>query len=196
MKRKTNPPVPSTKACMLAFGLLSLTTYAQSSANNDTVIAAKGYHKVMARKNAEDTLWKSYTAKTIDKLPGFTYSKDPSTNIYGSWKVSRSKGTGFFRTEKKGDRWWIIDPEGYPFIHKGVAVFTPGTSDNQKKAFSAKFQTGKNWAAKESSFLKQHGFNGAGAWSDVDVMREEKDPLVYTVIVRPMGAYKDQHIKK
>jgi hypothetical protein len=29
---------------------------------------------------------------------------------------------------KNDGRWWIIDPEGYPFIHKAIVAF----SDNSK----------------------------------------------------------------
>jgi hypothetical protein len=157
---------------------------------------ANGYYLVKARSNATSTTWKTYTAKTIDRLPGFSYTQDPAINAYGSWRVNPSAGTGFFRVEKRGDRWWIIDPEGYPFIHKGVAVFRPGSSDNQKAALSSKYGSGENWANQESLFLKQHGFNGTGAWSDVDLLRQTPSPLVYTVIVNPMGAYKSEHIKK
>ncbi|WP_130736045.1 hypothetical protein [Flavobacterium sp. J27] len=162
-----------------------------SPALNDT-----DYHQVMARKNAEDTIWKTYIAKTIDKLPDFNYSKDPKTNKYGSWKTFKSKPTGFFRTEKIDNRWWIIDPEGNPFIHKGVAVLSPGTSENQQKVFASKYQNRKNWITKETTFFKENGFNGAGAWSDVESIRDINKPLVYTVIVSPMGAYKAQHLKK
>ena len=101
--------------------------------------AKETYHQVNARKNAQDSVWKSYTAKTIDRLPNFKYSKDPETNNYGAWKVNKSSASGFFRVEKKDKRWWIIDPEGYPFIHKGVAVFRPGASENQKKALTEKY---------------------------------------------------------
>ena len=44
--------------------------------------------------------------------------------------------------------------------------------------------------------LKDYGFNGTGAWSDFDLMRETPSPLVYTIIINPMGAYKSDHIKK
>ncbi len=151
------------------------------------------YHSVMARKNATDSIWKSYSAKTIDKLPNFVYSTDPATDDYGGWITSQSKATGFFRIEKRADRWWIIDPNGNPFIHKAIAVFTPGRSDNQKAALINTFKTEKNWVNQESDFLKRHGFNGTGAWSNVDLIRETKEPLVYTIIVNPMGAYKSKH---
>lgn len=195
MKRKPAAKIAILKAQLFIVGLISLTTYGQKSANQ-AAITTSDYHQVMARKNADDTIWKSYTAKTIDKLPDFNYSKDPETNSYGAWKVAPSKGTGFFRTEKRGDRWWIIDPEGNPFIHKGIAVFSPGTSDNQKKALVSKYKNEKTWVSEESDFLKEKGFNGTGAWSKVDLIRETKNPLVYTVIVSPMGAYKQQHLKK
>lgn len=157
---------------------------------------AETYHQVRSRKNARDTIWKTYSAKTIDRLPGFNFREDPETNSYGSWKVLQSEATGFFRVEKKGDRWWIIDPDGYPFIHKGIAVFRPGSSENQKTALKTKYGTDENWVEEEIDFLKAHGFNGAGSWSDVNLIKTVKEPLVYTVIINPMGSYKRIHRKK
>ena len=155
-----------------------------------------GYHLVKARANADSPTWGTYTAKTIDRIPGFSFTKDPTQNSYGSWKVNQSTATGFFRVEKRGDRWWIVDPEGYPFIHKGIAVFRPGTSDNQVAALKSEYGTNENWAKQESQLLKDNGFNGIGAWSDVDQVRQTTSPLVYTIIVNPMGSYKSDHIKK
>jgi hypothetical protein len=154
------------------------------------------YYQVNARTNAKSNNWKTYTAKTIDKLAGFKIKPDPKVNAYGSWMVNPSTATGFFRVGKKADRWWIIDPEGYPFIHKGVAVYRPGNSSGQKAAMANKYGTPEKWVVQESDMLKGFGFNGAGAWSNVDLMRETANPLVYTVIVSPMGSYKSEHIKK
>jgi len=180
--------------CLLINGFLLPSLQGQKTENN--VVAQEQYHIVMARKNVEDSLWKPYVAKTIDRLPGFKQSSDPATNKYGGWKTDQLKSAGFFRTDKKDGRWWLVDPLGNPFIHKGVAVLNPGNSDNQKNVFDTKYQTGKKWIAEETQFLRQNGFNGAGAWSNVDLIRNSKNPLVYTVIVSPMGAYKADHIKK
>ncbi len=87
--------------------------------------AETGFHMVKARANATSNTWNTYVAKTIDRLPGFSFTKDPEINSYGSWKVNQSATTGFFRVEKTGNRWWIIDPEGYPFIHKELRFFAP-----------------------------------------------------------------------
>jgi hypothetical protein len=158
--------------------------------------AAQGYHLVKARTNALSNNWSVYTAKTIDRLPGFTYTADPVLSNYGGWKVNQVTATGFFRVEKQGNRWWIVDPEGYPFIHKGVAVFRAGTSSGQKAALASKYGTEQNWVIQESQLLKNNGFNGTGAWSNVDLMKTNQVPLAYTVIVNPMGAYKAQDVKK
>lgn len=161
-----------------------------------SVAQTTNFHQVKARKNADSETWNTYTAKTIDRLPGFSFTNDPEINTYGSWKINPSKSTGFFRVEKKKDRWWFIDPEGFPFIHKGVAVFRPGNSENQTAALKAMYGNVENWAKEESSLLKNNGFNGTGAWSEVDQIRQIPSPPVYTIIVNPMGAYKSDHLKK
>lgn len=153
-------------------------------------------HEVRARQNATDPNWRTYLAKTIDTLPGFNFSADPGASTYGGWKVSPSAGTGFFRVEKRGNRWWIVDPDGYPFIHKGVAVFRPGTSRNQRAALASQYRSNSNWVKVESGFLRQNGFNGAGAWSDADLIHDNQIPLVYSIIVNPMGSYRAEHIKQ
>lgn len=154
------------------------------------------YYTVKTRENATITTWKNYTAKTIDHLKGFSYGKDPDKDAYGGYKVNKSTATGFFHVEKKGNRWWLIDPDGYPFIHRGVAVFVAGTSTGQKSALTAKYGNSQNWVNNETEYLRQNGFNGAGAWSDVDLIRYSEKPLVYTVIVSPMASYRSVHIQK
>lgn len=153
------------------------------------------YNIVNTRTNALSTKWTTYTAKTLDHLSGFTYLKDPALGTYGGYKVNQGTATGYFRVEKKGDRWWIIDPEGYPFINRGLAVFVAGTSTNQKAALITKYGSSQNWVNSESTLIRYDGFNGAGAWSDVDLIRSSIKPLAYTVIVSPMGAYNTQNLK-
>jgi len=151
---------------------------------------------VEARKNAKDSIWKSYDAQTVDRIPGFKKSKEPKINEYGSWLQDKKGSTGFFRTELINKRWWIIDPDGYPYYFKGVAVFTPGGSDNQIKSLKAKFGNDSVWAEKESRRLESYGFNGSGAWSDIDVIRKMEKPMPYTIIVNPMSMYRAEHLKR
>ncbi len=39
---------------------------------------------------------------------------------FGGWKGKRFQGTGYFRTQHDGKRWWLIDPDGYVFLSTGV----------------------------------------------------------------------------
>ncbi|WP_432326573.1 hypothetical protein ACRQ5D_21845 [Mucilaginibacter sp. P25] len=157
---------------------------------------SSSYRFVEAKKSNKDTVWTNYKTKTLVALSDFKSQTEPPLNKYGSWEMNKQKGTGYFRTEKINDRWWFIDPDGYPFINKGVAVFRPFTSEHQQKILKQKYGSVNNWYKHESTFLKDLGFNGAGAWSDVDLIRNSPSPMVYTVIVNAMGSYKADHIKR
>lgn len=154
------------------------------------------YHLVDVKKSKEDSVWLQFKAKTLDKIPNFKFKKEPILNQYGSWKVNQVQASGFFTTKQIDGRWWIIDPEGYPFIHKAVAVFRPGSSDHQKEMLKQKYQTEERWREEEVAMLRSYGFNGAGSWSAVDLLRAAKQPLVYTIIISPMGNYREEHIKR
>jgi hypothetical protein len=161
-----------------------------------SLCAQSSFRTVQARPNADSTEWKTYTAKTLDRLP-FQLDKDPEVSPYGGWKIDQPfKGTGYFRVEKKADRFWLVDPEGYPYIHRGVAVFRPGRSALQSKSMLEKYGSKDLWAQKESELLLENGFNGTGAWSDHDALRDNNTSLVYTIIVNPMGSYKTDHLKR
>jgi len=54
----------------------------------------------------------------------YNYSK------FGGYKQKQVKGTGFFRTQKIGDRWWFVDPEGYLFLSVGVDCVSTGNGGN------------------------------------------------------------------
>jgi hypothetical protein len=38
---------------------------------------------------------------------------------WGGWKNKRLEGSGFFRTHHDGQRWWLVDPDGYVFWSSG-----------------------------------------------------------------------------
>ena len=42
------------------------------------------------------------------------------TSAWGGWLAKRHEATGFFRTHHDGNRWWLIDPDGYIFWSMGV----------------------------------------------------------------------------
>jgi hypothetical protein len=157
---------------------------------------SKSYYQVEARPNADSSVWKTYTAKTLDRM-NLNLAPEPEVSTYGGWKTDIPfVASGYYRVEKRDGRFWFVDPEGYPYIHKGVAVFRPGRSVLQSQSLQKKYGSKQNWARKEAQLLKNHGFNGTGAWSDHDLLRENPEGLTYTIIVNPMGNYKADHLKK
>lgn len=152
------------------------------------------YYSVKTRAKKIITTWTTYTAQTVDHLLGFSYSKDPVLSNYGGYKINQQAATGYFRVAKIGSRWWFIDPDGYPFISKGIAVFNDGSSPLQKQYMTYVYGSSANWVKNQSDMLRVNGFNSTGAWSDVDLIRTSPKPMVYTVIVSPMGEYRKQHM--
>lgn len=47
---------------------------------------------------------------------------------YGGWKEKRFNATGFFRTHHDGNRWWLVDPDGYAFLSTGVDCISHNSS--------------------------------------------------------------------
>lgn len=51
----------------------------------------------------------------------------PDRDKYGGWtKGPTLKATGFFRSEKLGDKWWLVTPDGHLFISLGIDVINTG----------------------------------------------------------------------
>lgn len=151
------------------------------------------YFIVPARTNSTSTDWRSYTAQTVARIPEFKIVNEPERSIYGGWIVpgKTRPATGFFRTEKIDNRWWIIDPEGNQFIHKAIAVFNPGSSDRQKAALTSKFGSTANWAKSQTDMIKANGFNGVGSWSNVGEINKLTNPPAFCVFLEPAAKLKN-----
>lgn len=58
--------------------------------------------------------WTQREVTLVRDLPGYTpVTAKEDINRYGSSSLIKEKSTGFFYTRKIGDRWWVIDPDGY-----------------------------------------------------------------------------------
>jgi len=149
----------------------------------------KIYVESRANKNEQ---WKSYPVEQFTDITDFK-PQPVVLNKYGSNTGIRSTATGFFRTAEINGRWYIIDPDGYAFIHKGVVCFEPGSSANNKAALTGKWGNETAWCIYANDWMKQNGFNGVGAWSRVSLLRNLSEPVVYTVIANPMSSYRNYH---
>jgi hypothetical protein len=124
--------------------------------------------------------WVEYETRTIDQLPGFAGTPEPESSIYGGRKDKRVAATGFFHAANVDGRWWLADPDGYLFIHKAIASIKPGTSTRQIKALEKKFGTQQAWMKQSVHLLAADGFNGAGNWSEADMLKTSETPVAYT----------------
>ena len=69
--------------------------------------------------------WVAMETRTLDTLAGKNYiPEDTGLSPYGGMSSRREKATGFFHTAKVHDRWWLVDPEGGLFLHRGVSSVT------------------------------------------------------------------------
>ena len=67
----------------------------------------------------EAAYWATYTPPAVDRWGGLPGSKE---------KLGL-QATGFFRVEKKGDRWLLVNPDGDVTFHLGICVFNYNPGD-------------------------------------------------------------------
>jgi len=106
---------------------------------------------------------------------------------YGGWTAIKSKPTGFFRVEKIGENWWLIDPDGYAFISKGVNHISYNADHAPSLGYSPYAQVTKekygnieNWANASINRLWNWNFNTIGAWSNYETFNKN---MPYTIIM-------------
>jgi hypothetical protein len=97
---------------------------------------------------------------------------EQGTDTWGGDTRVTLEATGFFRTEKICDRWWIITPEGHPGWSTGVNTVNPnGDTDAitgerlYGEAVDEIYDSDEAWAEATATRLKSWGFNTTGAWS-------------------------------
>ena len=134
--------------------------------------------------------WTQEPTRTVAGLAGYVRSVPAlPLDAYGGDPARRTGGTGYFCTRKVEDRWWLIDPDGGFFIHVGVAAVAPGRSSGSRAVLQERFSSERKWAGQTSRMLRARGFNGAGAWSAVDLLRGTSPRIVYTLIWDFMSEY-------
>ncbi|MFC6644428.1 hypothetical protein ACFQBQ_02240 [Granulicella cerasi] len=136
---------------------------------------------------------KSYKTRVMEQLAGFQPSKIPLDKWGGRMDVHATP-TGFFYTKKIGDRWYAIDPEGNAYFHQAVVNIGPNPGPAATAAMQRDFNGDKKvWMARTHAYLQSLGINGAGAWSNTDLIRnsplQAAHPIAYTVILDVMSSY-------
>lgn len=150
--------------------------------------------KAVTKSSFEEPLdWTPFKALTVNCIEGFKPTGDPETDKYGGWKVkSGEAGTGFFRTAFIAGRWWLVTPEGNPYILKCLNRFSFGNSERVIRERDAKFGSRDGWYTEELAFLKETGFNSVGAWSQtalINSQTEDAQKIPYIVLYQPSSSW-------
>ena len=141
----------------------------------------------------KETSWDFFETCIVKNIEGFKPVKSTTPTVFGSDVSKKYKATGFFRTEKIGNRWWVIDPFGFKNINVGITSLRPGNSELNQKEFANKFGNNEKWIANTAENLRSYGFYGSGSWGDDEVIQEynktAKMPLSYTPNLNFMSGY-------
>ena len=132
--------------------------------------------------------WKKYRTRRVADLPGYS-PKNVPVCPYGGRSDLRGKATGFFRTEKANGRWWLVDPDGHPFIYRGVSDWMPGRSETSKSALTSKYGSEEGWANGSVRELRDAGFVGACFWSKPGAAERSNPKLVRAQVLNWMADY-------
>lgn len=142
----------------------------------------------------KDMPWGFFESFTIGGMEGFVPNVEKiSKNKYGSDSTQKFNATGFFRVEKQGNRWWVIDPLGYRNIQVVINSLRAGKSERNIKEFDKRFKDSNKWLKTTADSLKFYGFNGSGSWSEdeqiQDYNKTAKSPLTFTPNLNFMSGY-------
>jgi hypothetical protein len=135
-----------------------------------------------------------YPTRTIEDLTDFDSAAAAGAvrlSRYGGWldRPSSSAGTGFFRAEKVGDRWWLVDPDGYRYFAVAMNALSTGRSPQTVATLPEKFGSPEAWRDRASEWMWELGFNGTGAWSSDKLLRGAPRRLPYCPTFSFMSRY-------
>ena len=131
--------------------------------------------------------WSEKPTRTLSQLPSIPVDEEGSP--FGGYPKASEEGTGFFRTTERDGRWWLVDPEGHLFVHRGVTSIRQIRSTAARESLLDQFGSDKQWASATCGLLRKQGFNGLGAWCDEEKLQPSSANLVYTQLWNFMSSY-------
>ena len=135
-----------------------------------------------------------YPTRTLADLTDFDPEAAAATlrlSRYGGWLDRRAPGgaTGFFRAEKVGERWWLVDPDGHLFFAVAMNGLSLSKSPQTAAALPEAYGTREAWRDQVTDWMWELGYNGTGAWSADNLLRDAPRRLSYTPTFSFMSRY-------
>ncbi|MDP0491190.1 MAG: hypothetical protein Q7Q71_09105 [Verrucomicrobiota bacterium JB023] len=144
--------------------------------------ASLGRAEVVEVARGPGRTWKERETRVLADLPRI--ARDGGTSLYGGERGKVMEPSGFFRTDFREGRWWLLDPEGHPFVSRGMVSVKTIRTQGARQALKSQFGSEEEWAGETLTLLKENGFNTLGPWCDelvLEVMKEGTAPkLAYT----------------
>ena len=135
-----------------------------------------------ARVRADDR-WQLEEVRTLEDLgPAVAAAPTTARDVYGGRTDANGEAAGFFRVGRLGDAWWLVDPDGHPFLSVGVCTVTPGGAGEAAggaEPGGGRAQERAAWAATTAFLLREAGFTTLGSWSDERPFRRAGIPIPY-----------------
>ena len=100
----------------------------------------------------------------------------------------KQEATGFFYVKKIGDRWWNIDPLGYPMFRVSVTSVSTG-SPLQKERLLEKYGSIDKWAQATNDRFRELGFNSFGGFTSIESFANTENVLTLTKNLGVMSGY-------
>lgn len=141
----------------------------------------------------EKGAWNKVETRTLADLPDFRPGPVALCRYGGLASAPKLGATGYFRAERVGEQWTLVDPDGCPFISVGLC--STNLSLFAEAAVKDKFGTPALWAERTATLLRESGFNTLGRWSDAELFRKSPAPLAYTSTLSFMASYDKQRPK-
>ena len=139
---------------------------------------------------------RSEPTRTVSSLIGLgeysDFDKEQEFDVYGGLidEQMRQEATGFFYSTKIGERWWIIDPLGYPCYIRALSGVGINylSSPNQKAAALEKYGTAEKWGIAATRQLKNDWYFNASTGNTGDISKVV-NRLIYQGSCGFVGSY-------
>ncbi|MES2736645.1 MAG: twin-arginine translocation signal domain-containing protein [Verrucomicrobiota bacterium] len=159
---KTDKSRSSTRRSFLKAAALAVAAPGTLDCNTNAASLEGSFIRV--RRNPGSSGWKYYRVRTAAaNFPALPNEKEIVSSIYGGNLSVVRNATGTFRTENIDGRWWLIDPNGHPFLSSGINSVSPQAGKQLGKTVAGLGDAA--WSAETVKMLKSKGINTAGYWS-------------------------------
>ena len=135
---------------------------------------------------------KTRTYSDLEDIDEYTSDTKFEYDKFGGMMIEdmKQEATGYFYSKKINNRWWLIDPLGYPYYIKGLDVlqYSFAKSQIQKESMLAKYGSAEKWAEITTKHLTEDLYFSAASRPS-DEMSKVENPIPVQQFLSFMSTY-------